>query len=226
MHCERRPASSRRAEILQRRRDRVAHRLLKTRPIIEIPKIINEKIHCRMENHHNIKHCNTLQFRRLRIRVETRLRTHHHQRASSNFMHRKLIISIAAIVMISSSASISSERNLTGAFEGTGRACTGALYVRTNTVEWNSTYSICKPTRYEVLENSLNGDHRRTVLRLNKRNRQCRYEVVEIEHADGYSWNVSGYPSLESFQKRDSPDWSNSPLPARQVLSCLMTGPN
>src|SRR5262245_31405462 len=32
----------------------------------------------------------------------------------------------------------------TGTFRGTGRACTGALFVRTKTLEWNTTYSRCQ----------------------------------------------------------------------------------
>jgi len=121
-----------------------------------------------------------------------------------------------------SSAGIAAEVGITGVFEGTGRACTGALYLRAKTMEWNSTYSVCKSTRYKILEKNLTGDHKRLVLHLKNRSPRCRYDVVEVEHTSGYNWNVSGYQSLEGFQKRDLPDWNNSPLPERQVLSCVM----
>jgi hypothetical protein len=111
---------------------------------------------------------------------------------------------------------------LTGVFAGTGRACAGALYVHTQTIEWNSTYSLCTPTRYEILEKNRSGEPRRIVYRLKARSHRCRFEVIELEHASGYNWNVSGYPSLEGFQKRNLPDWVGSDLDGRQVLSCLM----
>ncbi|WP_233801800.1 hypothetical protein [Paraburkholderia sp. HP33-1] len=118
------------------------------------------------------------------------------------------------------------DKPFSGKFDGTGRACSGSLVVRPRTIEWNSAFSVCKPVQYEVLEQNFGGKHRRIVFRLKKRSSQCRFEVVEIEHASGYNWNVSGYRSVEEFQKRGLADWSNSPLPERQVLSCLMVGPN
>ncbi|WP_269511034.1 hypothetical protein [Burkholderia sp. IMCC1007] len=125
-----------------------------------------------------------------------------------------------------SSAVAAADGAFTGAFQGTGRACSGALHVRAKTIEWNSTYSICKSSPYEVLEKKIDGDRERMVFRLKNPSSRCRYSVVEVERASGYNWNVSGYQSLEGFQKRDFPEWSNSPLPERQILSCLMTGPD
>ncbi|WP_081103763.1 hypothetical protein [Burkholderia anthina] len=87
-------------------------------------------------------------------------------------------------------------------------------------------YSICKSSPYEILEKKFDGDQERIVFRLKNRSSRCRYSVVEVERASGYNWNVSGYQSLEGFRKRDLPEWSNSPLPERQILSCSMTGPD
>ncbi|UEP28512.1 MULTISPECIES: hypothetical protein [unclassified Burkholderia] len=120
-----------------------------------------------------------------------------------------------------SSVALASDQAFTGTFQGTGRACSGALHVRAKTIEWDSAYSVCKATHYEILEKKL--DRERIVFFLEKRGNRCRYSVVEVEHTSGYSWNVTGYQSLEGFQKRDLPEWDNSPLPERQVLSCLMT---
>ncbi|WP_321920703.1 hypothetical protein [Burkholderia sp. BCC1998] len=125
-----------------------------------------------------------------------------------------------------SSAAVAADHVFTGTFQGTGRACSGALHVRAKTIEWNSTYSICEATHYEILESGLDRDQERMVFRLKNRSSRCRYSVVEVEHARGYNWNVSGYQSLEGFRKRNSPEWSNSPSPERQTLSCLMTGPD
>ncbi|MBT2335503.1 hypothetical protein J7E49_16475 [Variovorax paradoxus] len=110
----------------------------------------------------------------------------------------------------------------TAAFSGTGRACSGGLYVRTQTIEWNSSFSICKPRRYSVLEKELAADHGRIVFRLSARSRQCRYEVIEAEQISTYGWSVEGYPSLEAYRKRALPGWHHSPRDERMVLSCPM----
>ncbi|MBR8417426.1 hypothetical protein K6W16_22500 [Burkholderia dolosa] len=133
-----------------------------------------------------------------------------------------LCMSVATL----SSAVVAADDAFAGVFRGTGRACSGALYVRAKTIEWNSSYSICKSSSYEILEKKLDGERERMVFRLKNRSSRCRYSVVEVERAGGYSWNVSGYQSLEGFRKRDLPEWSNSPFPERQILSCLMTGPD
>jgi len=115
------------------------------------------------------------------------------------------------------------EAPFTAKFGGTGRACSGGLYVRTQTIEWNSSFSICKPARYEVLEKALAEGHGRIAFRLKARSRQCLYEVVEAEQLSTYGWDVRGYQSLESYKKRALPDWRNSPLTERLILSCPMT---
>lgn len=120
------------------------------------------------------------------------------------------------------SFNVGANQPFTGAFEGTGRACFGALYVRTKTIEWNSTYSVCKKTQYDIIEKNVEVTSKRIVFNLKKTSRQCRYKVVEVEHVSDYSWNVTGYQSLEGFEKRDLPDWKNSPLDERQTLSCTM----
>lgn len=119
-------------------------------------------------------------------------------------------------------SAVASGEAFTGVFQGTGRACSGALYVRANTIAWNSSFSICKRTQYEVLEHNADQEHERLVFRLTSPSSECRYPVIEVEHTSDYNWNVLGYQSLEAFEKRDLPDWSNSPLPERQILSCPM----
>ena len=112
----------------------------------------------------------------------------------------------------------------TGKFSGTGRACSGGLYVRTKTIEWNSSFSICKPTRYEVLDNELDKkEDERIVFRLQSPSRQCLYPVIEVQRLSTYIWGVQGYQSMESYRNRALPDWANSPLEERLILSCPMT---
>lgn len=110
----------------------------------------------------------------------------------------------------------------TAVFSGTGRACSGGLYVRTQTIEWNSSFSICQPTRYSVLEKDLAKDHGRIAFRLATRSRQCRYEVIEAKQISTYGWSVQGYQSLEAYRKRALPGWRHSPRDERMVLSCPM----
>ncbi len=112
------------------------------------------------------------------------------------------------------------ERPFTGAFEGTGHACSGNLYIREKTAEWNTPFSVCKPARYEGLEKDFAGEHKRLALRIKSRSRRCAYEVFEVEQVSRYGWNANAYQSLEAFQKRSQPDWQNSPLPERLTLSC------
>lgn len=112
------------------------------------------------------------------------------------------------------------ERSFTGVFEGTGRACSGNLYIREKTAEWNTPFSVCKPARYELLEKDFAREHKRLALRIKSRSKRCLYEVFEVEQVSRYGWNANAYQTLEAFQKRSLPDWDNSPLPERLTLSC------
>jgi hypothetical protein len=59
---------------------------------------------------------------------------------------------------------------------------------------------------------------------LRKRSPRCRYAVIEIEDAQTEDdiWNVTGYQTLESFQKRREPGWADSVLDDRMTLECSM----
>jgi hypothetical protein len=76
---------------------------------------------------------------------------------------------------------VAADRAFTGVFEGTGRACSGNFYIRSRTAEWNTPFSVCKPSGYEVLEKDLSGEKRRLAIRLKARSKYCRYEVIEVE---------------------------------------------
>jgi len=130
---------------------------------------------------------------------------------------------VLAFLVLAGTGTAIAEAPFTGVFSGTGRACSGGLYVRTKTIEWNSSFSVCKPARYRVLKQDLAKDHGRIAFRLDARSRQCRYEVIEAEQVSTYGWSVQGYQSLEAYQKRALPGWRHSPLDERLVLSCPMT---
>ena len=134
---------------------------------------------------------------------------------------RKFAAALILLALAGTGSAIA-DAPFTAKFGGTGRACSGGLYVRTQTIEWNSSFSVCKPARYEVLEKDLAKDHGRIAFRFKARSRQCLYEVVEAQQVSTYGWDVRGYQSMESFQKRALPDWRNSPLAERLILSCPM----
>jgi hypothetical protein len=110
----------------------------------------------------------------------------------------------------------------TGVFHGEGRACFGALFVRSKTIEWTSSFSQCGPARYEILDQDLADKHPRIAYRLMGRSKQCRNAVISLAHYEGEVWDVKGYPSVEAYQKRDRPDGKNSGQPQRAVTSCGM----
>ncbi|MBO9651252.1 MAG: hypothetical protein J7605_22335 [Variovorax sp.] len=79
--------------------------------------------------------------------------------------------------------------------------------MRDKTIEWNSSWSVCKPSPYEVIDSVLEGEKRRVAYRLLKRSKACRYDVIEIEEGrDGY-WSINGYPTVEAYEKRADTDW-------------------
>jgi hypothetical protein len=67
-------------------------------------------------------------------------------------------ILFALVASLFSSLGLAAEKPFTGVFSGYGRACSGGLFVRTKTIEWNSTFSACKRTQYDILEKSAEGE--------------------------------------------------------------------
>ncbi|HJS04045.1 MAG TPA: hypothetical protein VJ832_11225 [Variovorax sp.] len=131
-------------------------------------------------------------------------------------------VAVLALFALVATGAATAGAPFTAVFSGTGRACSGGLYVRAQTIEWNSSFSICQPSRYSVLEKDLAKDHGRIAFRLAARSRQCRYEVIEAEQVSTYGWSVQGYRSLEAYRKRALPGSRHSPRDERRVLSCPM----
>lgn len=115
------------------------------------------------------------------------------------------------------------DRAFTGAFSGTGRACNGTLHVRSDTIEWKSSFSACRRSAYEVLEQRQVDGRPQLAFRLEAHGGKCLYEVVSLNQVDGTDWTAEGYPSLEAFRERAQPAWRDSSLPERLVLECPMT---
>lgn len=141
-----------------------------------------------------------------------------HSPSNSRSFQAAVLLCLAMLPGVAAAA----DAPFTLALSGGGRACAGGLFVRTRTLEWNTSFSRCAPAPYVVLDKAAAGDQTRVVFRRLKRGEGCRYAVVEAVRLPQAGWNVNGYPSLEAYEKRELPDWRNSPLVARQVLSCPM----
>ncbi|MDR2031742.1 MAG: hypothetical protein LBP86_05705 [Azoarcus sp.] len=130
----------------------------------------------------------------------------------------------AVVASLLSSLALAAEKPFTGVFSGYGRACFGGLFVRTKTIEWNSPFSVCKPTQYDVLEKNAEGEKERIVFQLRKHFKRCGLAVIEIENAqtEDDRWDVTGYQTLESYQKRHEPEWADSVLDDRMTFYCSM----
>ena len=108
-----------------------------------------------------------------------------------------------------------------GVYRGQGRACTGGLFLRQRTLEWNASFFRCGPVSYRRIEQD-GGARPRVALRISHPGKACRFEVVEIHYFSEWSWTINGYPSMEAYEHRREPDWKDSVDPAREVASCGM----
>ncbi|WP_143044789.1 hypothetical protein [Variovorax sp. YR216] len=138
----------------------------------------------------------------------------------------RLAVWAAATLFLSAASALSVEDTpFTGNFGGSsGRVCSGGIHIRAKTLEWISTYRICKSSSYDVVERDASGQYPRIVFRIKNRSRQCGLEIFELAQADAHigQWEATAYPSMEAYLKRDQPGWVDSQAPERQALSCMM----
>lgn len=108
-----------------------------------------------------------------------------------------------------------------GAYHGQGRACTGGLFLRQRTLEWNASFFRCGPASYRRLEQE-DGARPRLAVRITHGGKACRFAVVEIHYYSEWSWTINGYPSMEAYERRSEPGWKDAVDPQREVASCGM----
>ncbi|MES2531127.1 MAG: hypothetical protein V4636_08835 [Pseudomonadota bacterium] len=132
---------------------------------------------------------------------------------------RAALLSLCLTVSTVSAA----DRPFTVALTGWGRACAGGLFVRTKTIEWNTTFVTCKPSPYELLESSMQGGSKVVVLRILKPSKGCIYNIIKVRQSppEG-TWDVTGFQSLDAYRNHDQPEWFYTTLPERNWLSCPM----
>jgi hypothetical protein len=138
---------------------------------------------------------------------------------------RPMLGVVATLWVCATSALAADDASFTGNFQSSGGlVCQGGLYVRTKTLDWISTYHVCKNSPYEVLEKDLSGERHRIVFRIKKRAPRCGMEVFELKQANprNRQWDTHAYPSLEAYRNRTLPGWIDSLAPERQALSCMV----
>lgn len=128
---------------------------------------------------------------------------------------------LVAVSLLTAQSAMAADA-LTGTFRGDGRACYGALFLRSNTIEWNASFFKCGPTGYKVIEQDLSGDHPHAAFKIEDRHKRCGLAVIEVSRYSEFSWSVKGYPTMEAYQKREEPGWKDSADPARQIALCGM----
>ena len=111
-----------------------------------------------------------------------------------------------------------------GAFQGTGRACSGSLRVTAKTLAWKAAFTNCGPVAYRALEPAGKG---RAAYALARQSASCPFAVVEVERMPEAAgmWNVTGHPTLAAYQAwREGRAGAEAQL-SPDALSCPMTGP-
>src|SRR5882672_2140538 len=113
--------------------------------------------------------------------------------------HRFLNTLLASVLLVSHVCAADSP--FTGAFEGTGRACYGGLYIRTRTISWLTPFSQCQSVLYEVIERLEKGNQRQFAFHLKQRREKCPFDVLYLNHSDTLNpdtgWHVIGYSSVQ-----------------------------
>jgi hypothetical protein len=116
-----------------------------------------------------------------------------------------LTIPLVVSAALSAAAPAPAKQRLTGAFSGTGRACYGKLFVRTETIEWLTPFSQCPRVRYRIVDDERDGNARAVTFELDHRAKGCRYGVIHLRHRDepdpAIGWEVFGYATLDDYRQ-------------------------
>lgn len=105
-----------------------------------------------------------------------------------------------------------SDKPMFGRYDGSGRACFGALFLRKDTIEWNATYSDCGPSAYTEADFGHDQEGRKRYgFILKKPGKKCNAPVIvmtKYESDGSSSWSVDGYMSLKEekmYRKKTPP---------------------
>ena len=152
----------------------------------------------------------------------------------------KLTHRLALGIIFLSMSVTASAHGFTGVFHGQGTACSGALYVRAKTIQWNTSYSACGPTYYKIINNTLDDKPIKTkdhiVFSLRKPGKSCHWQVIALyyyssnggypvkvgiskNYVAGPDWVVVGFPTLRDYQVDFPKILAGKPWPL-SVLLC------
>ena len=119
------------------------------------------------------------------------------------------IAALAVVTLVASTGAPGAEpapdAPFTGAFSGTGRACYGRLFVRTETIAWLTPFSQCPRVRYRIVDDERSGHARALTFALQRIPKGCRYGVIHLRHDDepdpAIGWEVFGYATLDDYRQ-------------------------
>ena len=106
----------------------------------------------------------------------------------------------------------------TGVFQGQGRGCWGKLYIKEQSLEWNTPYSVCKKTSYSVIQKDLDSKSPHIAFALAQKSKKCGFEIIELSFDPVYPayWQATGYETRKDFDNRAA---SNEEAESK-TLSC------
>lgn len=131
-------------------------------------------------------------------------------------IRRLVTISILVAFGVLLHAAPKEKQPFIGVLEGTGRACYGHLMVRAKTISWKTPFTSCRNVPYKTLASKEDENGKIIVFSLTKKVKGWYYPIIRMEHVMGeaeYFWNVTGYPSMEDYEKQIETD----------ALICRMT---
>jgi hypothetical protein len=116
-------------------------------------------------------------------------------------------LTLALLAVVPTLAGADGVGSATRVFEGSGRACHGKLVVTPKSIAWDTPFSRCAASAYEVLEQSGKGNEQRAGYLLKKRGKGCLYQVIVLEHnaasrAD-LDWSAKGFQSVDDYKARN-----------------------
>jgi hypothetical protein len=125
-------------------------------------------------------------------------------------------ISSGIILLLLSSLSTAEQASqppFLGKLHGTGRACSGVFIVGRKMLTWDTAFSQCVHSPYEIIKQEKVDGNTRVVYRLKSRGRKCLYPIIELSQTADQAipgWDLGGFTSEEAWKKSD----------VSNVLSC------
>ena len=137
---------------------------------------------------------------------------------------RRLWVGGLWVLALAHGLAMAADKPFTGVFQGQGRGCWGKLYVREQSIEWNTPYSVCNRTLYTVIQKDLDSKSPHIAFALARKSKQCGFDIIELSIDPEYPayWQATGYETRKDFNNRAV---SNEKTKLK-VLSCSVQKSN